>query len=75
MNLRNYILENKFKVTVLEKQVNIVNYEEIDSFDESKIIIRYKKGTVIIFGAELSISKLLDEELLISGNILKIEFR
>ena len=75
MNLRNYILENKFKVTILDKQVNIVNYQEIDSFDESKIIVRYKKGAVIICGAELSISKLLDDELLIVGNILKVEFR
>ena len=47
MNLRSYIMENKFKVIICENTVNIVNYEEISAFDDTKIIIRYKKGTVI----------------------------
>lgn len=75
MNLRSYILENKFKITIFENKVNIINYLEIDAFDENKIIVRYKNGNVIVSGNNLIISKLLDEELLISGDILKVEFR
>lgn len=75
MNLRSYILENKFKITIIENKVNIINYLEIDAFDENKIVIRYKEGIVVVSGNNLIISKLLDDELLISGDILKVEFR
>lgn len=75
MNLRSYILENKFKITIIENKVSIINYLEIDAFDENKIVIRYKEGIVVISGNNLIISKLLDDELLISGDILKVEFR
>lgn len=75
MNLRNYILEDKFKITIFENKVNIVNYLEIDAFDDTRVIIRHKKGVVSISGSDLIISKLLDDELLISGDILKVEFR
>lgn len=75
MNLRNYILDNQFKIIMLKNKINIINYLEIDSFDEEKIIIRYKDGVVIVVGNNLIISKLLDDELLISGDISKVEFR
>lgn len=75
MNLRNYILDNQFKIIMLKNKINIINYLEIDSFDEEKIIIRYKDGLVIVVGNNLIISKLLDDELLISGDISKVEFR
>jgi len=48
---------------------------EIISFDENKIIIKYSKGTLVINGSELIISKLLSDELLVNGNITNIEFR
>lgn len=75
MNLRNYILDNQFKIIMLKNKINIINYLEIDLFDEEKIIIRYKDGVVIVVGNNLIISKLLDDELLISGDISKVEFR
>ena len=75
MDFRSYILENKFKITIFENKINIINYLEIDAFDENKIVVRYKEGVVVISGYNLTISKLLDDELLISGEILKVEFR
>ena len=44
-------------------------------FDDEKIIVRHKDGIAIIVGNNLTITKLLDEELLINGDILKLEFR
>ena len=75
MNLRNYILDNQFKIILFKDKVNVVNYLQIDSFDDTKIIIRYKEGVLLVCGNNLIISKLLEEELLISGDILKVEFR
>lgn len=73
-HLRTYILENEFKITILIGRIDIVNYLEIDHFDDTKIIVRFEKGTVIIKGENLSISKLLNDELLILGKIKTVEF-
>ena len=43
MNLRSYIMEDKFKIIICDGKVNIVNYEEINAFDDTKIIVKYKK--------------------------------
>ncbi len=74
-DLRNYILDNTFKVTILKGKIDILNYLEIDHFDDNKIIIRYKEGTLVINGKDLIISKLLDDEILISGKIKTVEFK
>lgn len=73
--LRNYILDNVFKVTILKDNIDILNYLEIDHFDDSKIIIRYKEGTLVINGENLIISKLLDDEILINGKIKTVQFK
>ncbi len=73
--LKDYILETEFKLTLLDGKVDIVNYMDIDHFDDNKIIIRYSKGTVIIKGEDLIISKLLTDEILILGKIKGLEIR
>lgn len=73
--IKNYILENEFKLTYLNDKVDIINYLEIDHFDDNMIIVRYDKGTVTIKGYKMIISKLMDDELLINGKIEKIDIR
>ena len=75
MNLRKYILEDEFKIIYLSNKLNIVNYNDISHFDSNKIIINYNDGSVLINGKNLVVSKLVSDELLIEGSILKIEFR
>lgn len=75
MNLRNYILENQFKMIYLSNKLDIVNYIDISHFDSNKIIINYNEGSVLISGKSLVVSKLVSDELLIEGSIDKIEFR
>lgn len=74
-DLRNYIMENDFMVNYLKNKINIVNYESIDHFDDNKIMIRYDDGLLIIKGEDLTISKLLKDELLISGKVIEIKFK
>ncbi len=74
-DIRNYILENDFKMIYLTDKLNIVNYEDILHFDTDKIIIRYNNGSVVIRGDDMIISKLLDSEILISGVIKCVEFK
>lgn len=73
--LRNYFLENEFKVTYFQNKVNIVNYESIEHFDSNKIIVRKNNESIIINGNNLVVSKLLNDEILIEGKISNIEFR
>ena len=73
-DLRTYILENEFKINILIGKIDIVNYIEIDHFDDTKIMVRYEKGLVVIKGENLTISKLLNDELLILGKINSLEF-
>ena len=73
-DLRTYILENEFKINILIGKIDIVNYIEIDHFDDTKIMVRYEKGLVVIKGENLTISKLLNHELLILGKIKSLEF-
>ena len=74
-HLRSYILETDFKITILKNKIDIVNYTEIDHFDDTKIIIRFKEGHLIIKGENLTISKLLNDELLIIGKAKTIDFQ
>ncbi len=74
-NIRNYVFDSTFKVTVLKGQIDILNYKEIDHFDDNKIIIRFSDGTLVINGNDLIITKLLDDEILINGKIKTIEFK
>ena len=53
----------------------ILNYVEIISFSDTKVIIKCPNNTLCINGNNLIISKLLKDELLIKGKIINIEFR
>lgn len=73
--LREYIYDIKFQIYIYEDYINIINYEEILSFSENKIIIKCNDKEFSINGSELVITKLLNDELLIKGVIKNIEFR
>ena len=73
--IRSYVLENDLKITILNNKINIVNYKDIGHFDFNKIIVKTDIGDVIIKGSDLVVSKLLNSEILITGNFSNIEFR
>ena len=73
--IKNYILENQFKIIYEDDKVDIVNYQNMGHFDDNKVIVYYDKGIIEIKGKNLIIKKLLKDEVLIKGSIEKIEFR
>lgn len=75
MNLKNYILEPDFKITILNNQIDILNYEEIEHFDIDKVEVKCALGLISIIGNNLYIKRLMQDEVLIVGNIKNIEFR
>ncbi len=72
---RDYILDDELKITILEDCVNVANYKEIGHFDSNKIIIRHEKGNIVVNGEKLVVSKLLVDEVLITGKIKNVELR
>lgn len=73
-DLRNVIYDKKFKVTILKNKVNINNYKEILIFEENQILVRAEESSVKVRGENLTINRLLENELLIEGKIKTVEF-
>lgn len=73
--IRSYVKESELKITILEDKINIVNYKDIGHFDSNKIVIKVENREVIVKGENLVVSKLMNDEILITGKYTNIEFR
>lgn len=73
--LRSYVLENDFKMTILDDKIDIINYLSVEHFDLNKVIIECPKGYIHINGNNLVVTRLVTDEILITGSIKTIEFR
>lgn len=71
--VKNYIIDSEFRLTLYIDMIHIINYTKIISLEETKIIIRSLTKRVVITGEKLHLSRLLEEEILIKGNIKNIE--
>lgn len=71
--INNYINDNNFKLSLYKNKLNIVNYKKLLSLEENYISILLEKKKLIIKGSNLFLIKILDNELLIKGNIKNIE--
>ena len=65
----NYISEYKYKVIIVDNSVNIVNYKKIIEFTDNVIKVESKDGITTVNGSNLVISKMLSDEILITGKI------
>lgn len=74
-DIKNFIDNKELEIHFINSKIYIVNYIEIVDFSNKKITLKHKNGNVYILGNNLVISKLLNEELMISGEISNIELR
>ena len=74
-NLRNYVKEDKYKINIMNDYVDVLNYQKILVFDDNNIVVELDKKTLTIKGTSLIINKLMNNELLIKGNICLVEIR
>lgn len=72
---RSYILEDEFSMNVSKDKIDIMNYTTIGQIDTNKMIIYYDGGVIIVNGKNLTLLKMLDDEILISGLINNIELK
>lgn len=73
--IRSYILEQELKITIVNNKINIINYKDIGHFDSNKVIVKADNSEIIVKGSDLVVSKLMSDEILITGNFTNIEFR
>ena len=73
--LDRYLNENEYKLILDNNRLNIVNYEEIIGFSLSTIKVKLKDKIVSIEGRNLVINKMVDNEILITGNISNISIK
>ena len=71
--MNNYINDNEFRFTVYENKIHIINYKRILSLEDNYISFQSQKEKITIQGNQLSLNKLLENEMLITGFITKIE--
>lgn len=72
-NLRTFINDNEWRINIYDEKVNVVNYDDVILLEDNRISIKYKKGMIIIKGENLSVNKLLENEMLVIGKIKSIE--
>ena len=69
-----YLVNNDYKVTILKNGIYIINYVEIVDFSSNKVIVRYKDGITTFNGNDLVISKMMDDELFVTGKLVSVEY-
>ena len=69
----NYIKEPLLKIIYVDNSVNVINYDKILEIRDDLVTILSNKSKILIRGSNLKLKKLLDNEVLITGLINKIE--
>lgn len=71
--LYNYINDKEFRFTVYENKIHIINLKKIITLEENYISLLSSNKKINIKGNNFILLKLIDNELLIKGNISNIE--
>jgi len=70
-----YVNDKKYSMIYKNNKLNIINYSEIIDFSSKLISVRHENNIYHIEGNNLVISKMMDNEILITGNINVINFK
>ena len=71
----NYINDRNYSMIYKNNKLNVINYSEIIDFSSKLISIRYNEFTYYIEGDNLVISRMMENEILITGDIKVITFK
>lgn len=71
--ISNYVNDKEFRLTLYNDKIHIINYKKIISLESNYLSILCLNKKILVTGNNLILSKILDNELLIKGNINNIE--
>ena len=67
--------DSDYKLTVYEDEIHLINYKKLLVLEEEKIVVSTSKSIITISGENLLLKKLLQNEMLLSGVVQKIEVK
>lgn len=70
---KNYLNKEEYYVVLYSNYIYIYKYLDIIKFTDKFISLKLNKLTINIYGTDMLITKMEKNELLIKGNILKLE--
>lgn len=71
--IKNYIEDNEFHFDIFIDHIYIANCEKILSLSDTRVSFVAQNKKITLTGNKLSLIKMLDDELLIQGNLTKVE--
>lgn len=72
--LDRYLIDSEYRINIYGDGVHIINYLEVVDFSNTKVVVRYRDGITIIEGENLVVSKMMDDELLITGKLKVLKY-
>lgn len=73
-DIRSFINDTSFQMNVFKNCIDIINYKKILNMNNNKIILDIGSNKLIIKGDKLVVKKLLESEMVITGDIIAIEY-
>ena len=73
-SINKYLKNNEFSINILENIIDINNFIDIIVLEPNKIVLSIPSRVLKIYGSDLTINKLLDNEITITGTIKAMEF-
>lgn len=70
---KNYLNKEDYYIVLYSNYIYIYKYLDIIKFTDKFISLKLNKLTINIYGTDMLITKMEKNELLIKGNILKLE--
>ena len=71
--IKDFILDDEFRLVLLEDRVLIVNFKKILYLEDKRVSILTSYVKIVLCVTGFLLSKLLDKEVLIGGNIERID--
>ncbi len=68
-----YVRDDEFRFTVFNDRIHIINYEKINSLNNDYVLVQADNRKISIKGKNLVLSRLLENEVLIIGQVINIE--
>lgn len=72
--IKNYLNDNKFKLNITNKTIHIDNIQTISKLEDNIISLNFEDFKLTIEGNNFAILKLIEREILLTGEVKYIKF-
>lgn len=73
-NIKNFLMDLEEFITIYDSNLHVFNYHKLNKLSNTEIILEMENRKLIISGRDLKIKQMTKQEILINGDILKVEF-